>query len=164
VRPVWEKLAARAAELGQPVPVPETNVDADLAIIANGRTVRPLSVSNGRYQFMVPLGTTELQLVSRAASPADTKPWMEDRRRLGVYVEQIRLRDLDDVTDVPLDHPSLSQGWWAVERSGSELRRWTSGTAVLPLPQLSGPAVLEIAAGSSGLAYRREIEPRGLAA
>ncbi len=164
VRPVWEKLAARAAELGQPVPVPETTVDADLAIIANGRTVRPLSVSNGRYQFMVPLGTTELQLVSRAASPADTKPWMEDRRRLGVYVEQIRLRDLDDVTDVPLDHPSLSQGWWAVERSGSELRRWTSGTAVLPLPQLSGPAVLEIAAGSSGLAYRREIEPRGLAA
>jgi hypothetical protein len=33
-----------------------------------------------------------------------------------------------------LDHPSLTEGWWAVERDGQVMSRWTNGDAVLPLP------------------------------
>jgi hypothetical protein len=60
---------------------------------------------------------------------------------------------------VPLDHPDLSQGWWAVERYGVVLRRWTNGDAVLPLPAIDGPAVLEIRASSGGMAYVMSAHP-----
>jgi hypothetical protein len=33
------------------------------------------------------------------------------------------------------------------------LRRWTNGDAVLPLPALTGPTMLEIRAGNGGMAY-----------
>jgi hypothetical protein len=33
------------------------------------------------------------------------------------------------------------------------LRRWTSGDAVLPLPALVGPTMLEIRAGNGGMTY-----------
>ena len=153
VRPVWEALASRAADLGQLAPVQETTTDPALAIVANGRTLQPLVAENGHYQFMLPSGVKEVRIVSRTASPGDAKPWMEDRRRLGVYVERIMLRDENDVQEVPLDHPSLSQSWWAVEGDGQNLRRWTGGAAVVPLPDLIGPAVLELTATNSGLAY-----------
>jgi hypothetical protein len=52
-----------------------------------------------------------------------------------------------------VDHPSLSQGWWAVESNDAALRRWTDGSAVLPLPDMGGPAMLEVRAGSAGLLY-----------
>jgi len=81
------------------------------------------------------------------------RPWLEDRRRLGLYVERIILRGADDVREVPVDHPSLSQGWWAVESSGTAKRRWTDGKAVLSLPDMAAPAMLEVRAGSAGLLY-----------
>jgi hypothetical protein len=108
---------------------------------------------NGLYIFALPKGATEARLVSRAAAPTDVRPWLEDRRRLGLYVERIVLRGADEVREVPVDHPSLSRGWWAVERSGTALRRWTDGNAVVPLPQMDGPIMLEIRAGSAGLSY-----------
>ena len=33
------------------------------------------------------------------------------------------------------------------------LRRWTNGNAVLPLPALNGPTMLEVHASSSGISY-----------
>ena len=53
------------------------------------------------------------------------------------------LRGASEVHEVPVDHPSLSQGWWAVERNGTVQRRWTNGDAGLPLalPAGSGAAV-----------------------
>jgi hypothetical protein len=153
VRPVWERLAARATALGQPVPQPETTNDPAPCLIARGRTVKPMYGENGLYIFALPKGATEVRLVSRAAAPTDVRPWLEDRRRLGLYVERIVLRGADEVREVPVDHPSLSRGWWAVERSGTALRRWTDGNAVVPLPQMDGPIMLEIRAGSAGLSY-----------
>jgi hypothetical protein len=47
----------------------------------------------------------------------------------------------------------LSQGWWAVERYGAVLRRWTDGNAVVLLPELDAPTVLEIRASRGGMAY-----------
>jgi hypothetical protein len=51
---------------------------------------------------------------------------------------------LDEVREVPVDHPDLANGWWAVERDGQVISRWTDGEAVLPLPAMHGDAMLEI--------------------
>ena len=153
VLPVWQRLAERAAALGQPAPRLETTADPELRIVAKGRTVRPLYGENGLYIFALPKDATEVRLVSRAGSPSDARPWLDDRRCLGVNVERIMLRGATEVREVPVDHPSLSQGWHVVERDGATLRRWTSGDAVLPLPVLSGPTMLEIRAGNGGMAY-----------
>jgi Hint domain len=153
VRPVWQRLAERAAALGQPAPRLDTTDDPDLRIVAKGRTVRPLYGENGLYIFALPKGATEVRLVSRASSPTDARPWLDDRRCLGVNVERIVLRGASELREVPVDHPGLAQGWQAVERAGTALRRWTSGDAVLPLPALGGPAMLEIRAGSGGMVY-----------
>ena len=111
--------------------------------------MRPLYGENGLYIFALPKGATEVRLVSRAGSPTDARPWLDDRRCLGVYVERIVLRGASELREVPVDHPGLSQGWWAVERDGMALRRWTNGDAVLPLPAFSGPTMLEIRLGGA---------------
>jgi hypothetical protein len=40
--------------------------------------------------------------------------------------------------------PSLTRGWWAVERDGQIMSRWTDGAAVLPLPAMRGSVMLEL--------------------
>ena len=66
VRPVWQRLAERAAALGQPAPQLDTTTDADLHIVAKGRTIRPLYGEKGSHIFVLPKGATEVRLVSRA--------------------------------------------------------------------------------------------------
>lgn len=153
VRPVWQHLADRAAALGQPAPVLETSNDAGLHIVAKGRAVRPLHGENGLFIFVLPKGATKVRVVSRAGSPADTRPWLDDRRCLGVSVERIVLRDRTGVKEIPVDHPELSQGWWAVEKVGSAPRRWTNGNATLELPATDGPTMLEVHASNGGMVY-----------
>jgi hypothetical protein len=82
------------------------------------------------------------RLVSHAARPSDAQPWVEDRRRLGVAVRRLRLRHGDAVTEIPVDHPGLVDGWWAVEGNSAAQWRWTNGDALLPA--LRGPALLEV--------------------
>jgi hypothetical protein len=159
VRPIWQRLAERAATLGQPAPELETTGDPELRIVAKGRTLQPLYGENGLYIFALPKGATEVRLVSRACSPTDVRPWLEDRRCLGVYVERIVLRGVSEVRAVPVDHPGLSRGWWAVEKSGIALRRWTNGDAVLPLPAFSGPAMLEVRLGGA-MTYVVEVDTK----
>jgi hypothetical protein len=164
VRPVWQRLAERAAALGQPAPKPETTGDPELRIVAKGRTVRPLYGENGLYIFALPKGTTEVRLISRAGAPTDARPWLDDRRCLGVNVERIVLRGASELREIPVDHPDLSQGWQAAERAGAALRRWTNGDAMLPLPALSGPTMLEIRAGNGGMTYVTSAEQERRAA
>jgi hypothetical protein len=144
VKPIWGGLAKRGAELGRPAQFSATTTDPALSLLVKGRTVRPVYRQDGLHAFVLPKGTTELRLVSRAGSPADVSPWLDDRRMLGVYVERIVLRDGAEVNEAPVDHPLLTEGWWGVERSGTMLRRWTNGSAVLRLPESSQAAVLEI--------------------
>ena len=59
-------------------------------------------------------------------------------------VKRIVLRGANEVREIPVDHPDLSRGWWAVERDGQVMSRWTDGDAVLPLPAMPGAAMLEI--------------------
>jgi hypothetical protein len=164
VRPIWQALAERAAALGHQAPAPATVTDPGLCVIAGDRQLQPLSVEMGRYCFMLPAGVTEARVVSRAASPTDVRPWLEDRRRLGVYVDRIVLRSADDVQEIPVDHPDLEDGWWSVERNGTELRRWTDGDAGLPLPMTDRATMLEIYASTSGMIYPARADEQRLAA
>lgn len=147
VRPVWQRLAERAAAIGWPTPVYTTTVEPDLHLLARGRAIKPIYSDKALVIFALPRGATQVQLASRAQSPTMACPWLEDRRRLGVRVARIVLRGADDLREVPVDHPDLAKGWWAVERDGIGLRRWTNGEAVLPLPDMDGDVMLEIHLG-----------------
>jgi hypothetical protein len=61
---------------------------------------------------------------------------------------------------VPVDHPDLAGGWWAVERDGAAICRWTDGEAVLPLPATHGNVMLEIHLAGS-MTYVVEAEQGG---
>ncbi len=144
VRPVWQRLADRAAAIGWPVPQHVTTTEANLCLLADRRIVKPLFSDSDLVIFDLPRGAPEVRLLSRAQSPTEARPWLEDRRRLGVRVKRIVLRGADNLHEVPVDHPDLTQGWWAVERDGQVMSRWTDGNAVLPLPAMSGNVMLEI--------------------
>ena len=153
VRPVWQRLATRAAALGQPVASTGATAATDLRIVAGGRVLHPVQVWNRLHAFVLPKGTIDVRILSRAGVPTDTCPWLEDRRRLGIYVRRIVLRDAGGVRDISLDHPALCHGWWAIERDEPALHRWTNGDAWLPLPLIEGAALLEIHADNGGMSY-----------
>ena len=144
VRPVWQRLADLAAVIGRPVPQRMTTTDAGLRLVAHGRTVKPVFSDSQRVIFALPGGVSEVRLVSSAQAPTEARPWLNDRRRLGIRVKRIALRGTDGLREVPVDHPELTRGWWDVERDGLMMSRWTDGEAVLPLPAMRGHGVLEI--------------------
>lgn len=159
VQPIWDRLAARAALLGQSAPSSKTTSDPDLRIVAKGRTLRPIYTAGGLHIFVLPRATAEVRIVSRASSPAEIHPWLDDRRRLGVSVQRIVLRSADEYEEISVDSPHLSGGWWGAESEGRALWRWTSGEAVLPLPAMSGTMMLEIRAVASETGYLAEEAP-----
>jgi len=79
-------------------------------------------------------------IFSRSAIPAEVTPDPRDRRVLGVKIAAICVAG----AEIPLNHPSLAQGWHDPEPDG----RWTRGAAVIPAALLNGRAdiTLEIAA------------------
>jgi hypothetical protein len=55
--------------------------------------------------------------------------------------------------DLALDGAAPGKGWWGVERDGVRAWRWTSGDAVLRLPEANGSSrLLELTIGG-GLTY-----------
>ena len=148
VRPVWQRLHDRAVAAGLVSEAAETTRNAELRVLAGGREFQPMEVAAGRLVFALPAGLQSARLVSRAAAPADSQPWLNDRRQLGVAVERIELRSADGMEEVAIDHPALSQGWWQAERAGNALQRWTNGDATIPLP--NGPVLLELTIAGTG--------------
>ena len=144
VRPVWQCLFDRAAAISGPGSQHVTTTEADLRLVADRRTVKPVFSDSDRVIFALPAGASEVRLVSRAQSPTEARPWLGDRRQLGVRVKRIVLRGTGEMREVPVDHPDLTRGWWDVERDGLTMIRWTDGEAVLPLPAMRGHGVLEI--------------------
>ena len=111
IEPIWRVLADRAAQLGYDLPEPETTDDPALHLIANDRALTPITHTDGRYRFILPANTGCIRLVSRATSPSALRPWIEDRRRLGVMVKQLRVNH----RPIALDDPRLAEGWWSPE-------------------------------------------------
>jgi hypothetical protein len=160
VRPVWQRLADREAAIGRPLR--PTTADADLRLLTKRGTLKPIYSDSNRVIFILPRDVPEVQLLSRAQSPTEARPWLDDRRKLGVRVARIVLRGVDELHEVPVDHPGLTQGWWAVERDGQMMGRWTDGDAVMPLPAMSGNVMLEIHLAGS-MTYVVDAAPEGQA-
>jgi hypothetical protein len=147
VQPAWQRIADRATVIGQPMPQRATTTDAGLRLRTKRtgpRDIEPVYANSNLVIFILPSRATEVQLLSRAQSPTEARPWLEDRRQLGVRVRRIVLRGADDLLEIALDHPDLTQGWWGVERDGQMMSRWTDGEAMLPLPVMHGTVMLEI--------------------
>ena len=126
---------------------PTLSEDPHLRLVADGREIRPVRVTDEQYTFVLPPRTGTVCIRSREAAPADANPWHDDRRRLGVSISQLILRYESDLTEIPVDHPALLDGWHDVERDGNRQWRWTDGAARLSVP--SGAHLLEIHLGSS---------------
>ncbi|MDE2005712.1 MAG: Hint domain-containing protein, partial [Rhodospirillales bacterium] len=151
LEPRWRALAARSAALGLVPPrLPATTADADLHLRLGGRRIDPVWEGQDRALFAIQPNAGPARLVSRSVVPAALRPWVEDRRRLGVMVKGLTLRHGAAQAAVALDDPRLSGGWWAIERDAAAIWRWTDGAARLPVPQ--GGAVLEVRLGQP-LAY-----------
>jgi hypothetical protein len=141
VEPVWRRLAARAAALGMaPAMAPDDAGQHGLHLLADGRRILPSYARGQRALFVVPPGVREAVLMSGAARPADTRPWLDDRRRLGIKISRARVHAGGETTDIALDGPLLGGGWHGVERTG----RWTAGQGVLALPTVADVSVLEL--------------------
>jgi hypothetical protein len=135
VERLWQRLAERATTLCGAVPLPAAITDPQLRLSVAGRTIEPILATNHRSLFVLPRQTDKVQIISRAGAPSALRPWLDDRRRLGVSVSRITLRHGVGLTEVPVDHPLLTQGWHDVERDGRRLWRWTDGSAFLPVPE-----------------------------
>jgi RHS repeat-associated protein len=140
--PVWRRLVARAKALGQPAFEQQSTSDAELQLVVGGRAIRPVAVTDGRYVFVVSPKTEVVQIMSRSAAPSDIRPWLDDRRRLGVSIGRIVLNGASNMSEIPVDHPTLDSGWHDTECDGQKLWRWTNGDARLPIPV--GTRVIEI--------------------
>jgi hypothetical protein len=82
-----------------------------------------------------------------------------DRRRLGVSLRQITLRDADLTLDLMPWHRLLCDGFHAKEGQ----HRWTDGMAQLPasvLALFAGPLDIEITLWASGLRYAEPAAPK----
>jgi hypothetical protein len=126
---IWQRVAARAQ-----APAPRPPAAPALRLIAGERHLRPAAVLGDRHLYALPPGVRVLRLVSPALRPTDSRPWAEDRRRLGVRVAGVTI----DGARLPLDGPHAGRGWWCAEPDGC---RWTDGDASLALPPA---AVLEV--------------------
>ena len=163
IHAIWRRLADRADVLGMSRPIVATTDDPGLVVLANGRLLRPVQQRDDLSVFCLSPGITSLRLVSRAAAASATRPWIADPRVFGVAVSRIVMRDLVNPREVPVDHPGLQDGWWAVESDGAAIWRWTNGNAELPPPAKGRACMLEIHSRASD-AYPREREDDRLGA
>ncbi len=149
VKPIWLRLAERAESLGYQRPDYATTNDPELRLVADGRVIRPLSSDANRYVFMLPAGVSSVRLTSRTSVPSYFEAYLDDWRHLGVAVRRIVVRDSTGLTEIPPDHPGLTQGWHKVERNDVTMWRWMDGDAVLPIQLTDGPAMVEVRVSSA---------------
>jgi hypothetical protein len=78
-------------------------------------------------------------------------------------VKRIVLRGANELREIPMDYPDLTKGWWDIERDGQIMSRWTTGDAVVPLPAMDGPVMLEVHLAKQ-MIYAVEAEPQSQSA
>ncbi|MDE2005090.1 MAG: Hint domain-containing protein [Rhodospirillales bacterium] len=145
IEPTWRRLADRAVALGLVAPSLATTTDPAPRLLVHGREIAPIEQAPGRVAFLLPAGTEDAILVSRFGSPADSAPYLNDHRRLGVAVRHAVLRAGGEERVIAADTPALTQGWHPVESDAAgSLWRWTEGRAHLPLGAIDAPAILEL--------------------
>ena len=126
--------------------------DPDLHLIIDGAIVRGQAVEEGVYRFAIPADSGAIWLASRSAVPAEVAAASNDRRRLGVALKRIVLREAELCTTIGSGHASLREGFHDDEGG----HRWTDGMARLPdevLRPFAGDATLEIHLSKQSLRY-----------
>ena len=135
VRPLWDRLADRAAARGHSRPDPVVTHDPSLCLEADGMPIEPTDAADGLIRFLLPPGCRQVRLRSNSDRPSTLSPWCDDRRRLGVALSAITLRQGRWRQDLLLDHLSPEAGWWPTESAGTLSWRWSNGDAVIALPE-----------------------------
>ncbi len=135
---IWRRLAVRGERLGFGASgANETTSDPDLHVVVGERVIRPVCLEEGRYSFVLPpaegASVRSARLVSRSAVACEARPWIDDRRCLGVPVSRMTLRRGAEVGPIPLDHPGASRGWHEVDGDDGAIWRWTDGNAEIPI-------------------------------
>ncbi|RUT26135.1 hypothetical protein C0V97_07835 [Asaia sp. W19] len=135
IEPIYSALAKRAGVLGiEPEMAPcSLSDDPELCLETDtGQMILPSRIRGNQVIFSVPQGVNELLIHSRVSRPCDVVgPYIDDRRRLGVLIGKITLFDSLNVSEIIchlVGEPLL--GWYD---DGDEHKRWTMGTARLPL-------------------------------
>jgi hypothetical protein len=142
---VWRRLLDRAG----PRPEMPLTDDPDLYLLVDGERVDASRYPGGCYTFWLPGPSSNVRLVSRAASPAELG-LVRDPRRLGVAVRQIRLWQGERLLLLEAADPSLTEGFHEFEPADG--LRWTDGNALLPatfLAGVDGPWELEVLTGGA---------------
>nr|WP_237442451.1 Hint domain-containing protein [Saccharibacter sp. 17.LH.SD] len=141
VEPVWQEIAQRA---GVHYSTPATVNDPDLHLVTEaGDVIRPYRVRNDHYLFHLPENIDQVQLISRTARPSEViGPFVDDRRNLGVLIDDIRLFQRTDYTEIEAPfHDASLPGWDVMEESHC---RWTNGAALLPVERSAVSRVLSV--------------------
>ncbi|MCQ8239646.1 Hint domain-containing protein [Rhizosaccharibacter radicis] len=143
VEPLWRRLRDRAATLGllserdaprRSSPDPEPRL-----LLSGGGSLGPCRRIGTVVVFRIPPGGRVERLLSRHGVPAETiGPFVDDRRRLGICLRHLRLRD--GQTERVIQAASMVGGGW---HDPEDDRRWTDGDACLRLPP-AGPRGAEL--------------------
>jgi len=144
---IRERILTRAALFGHQV-----TDDPGLHLVADGVALEPVAIEDGIYRFALERPPGEAWLASRSAVPAETDATSTDRRRLGVCLRRITLRDADLSLDLVPEHHLLRHGFYDSEGE----HRWTGGKAQLPaniVDLFAGPLDIEIAVWPSQVRY-----------
>ena len=134
---LWQRLAKRAGV----TPAPSESAP-DLHLLADGRRIAPHFVMDGLHVFRLTQPPRSLRIVSRAGVPL-ALGLSADRRRLGVGLAGIVLRDTTGSIHLGPDAPELGTGFHGPEPG----LRWTDGNALLPselLGRLAGVVSVEL--------------------
>jgi hypothetical protein len=133
VFPIWRRIAQRAGlDVGEgsvfaAAPAGQGNI----RLVVGTRALRPIVTEADRLIFALPRDAHEVRLISDAMRPNTGRPWLDDRRELGVAVKAISA----DQTAIALDGPALGAGWWDMEHAGATAFRWTDGSGAIALPE-----------------------------
>jgi autotransporter passenger strand-loop-strand repeat protein len=160
VKPVWDAIAARAAALA---PQAGFTQDPALHLLVAGAAVQPAKVEGARYLFPVAGSVAEITIASRHTSPWAAKPWIDDRRELGVAVASVTVMSDTGLAEVPLAGGAAVSGWYGLERDAEgRTWRWTNGAGVIALPpgarwvEVTLQGTLEYPAGDRGVLWMAE--------
>jgi hypothetical protein len=88
----------------------------------------------GTNVYAIPLGISVVRILSAAAFHGN------DPRMLGAAITKIKV----DGQAVPIADPSLSNGFYDLEREGQRRWRWTNGSAEFPIFEYGNGKTLEI--------------------
>ena len=135
VQPVWKRLAERARAAGHAEPVRQT----ERALMPwleteHGETLAP-SRDDNRLCFALPSGCLQVRLRSHSDLPATLAPWSDDRRRLGVAISAMVLREGNWRQELALTRLDNQAGWWPLEMADGLAWRWTDGDGWITLPE-----------------------------